>query len=348
MARCATGDPRRLWEGQMKAAQLLDYGPAENFRIVDLPEPRPGRGEVRIRVQFAGLRWGDIMNRHGVPVRAATPPFVPGQEVAGVVDAVGEGVDRFGAGDRVVALPTAGGYAEWVCVPAEVVERVPDHVSLPSSLVYRVNLLTAYLAVCEWAKVQDGESVLVHAAAGGVGSLAVQVLKRRFSDVTVIGIAGSEAKCEAALLHGADHAVDRSTQDYVAAVERIVGAKAPGFAPGAPPAGVDVALNGVGGPTLRTDRRVIKRLGRWVLFGTVAGMEAVNVFEHAYDSITILPFSMIPFLGTEAMARASRFAAEWLATEELLEPVIHPLEDIVEVQRDMEAGRTSGKVVFAV
>jgi NADPH:quinone reductase len=332
----------------MKAAQLLDYGDAGNFRIVELPEPSPRPGEVRIRVEYAGLRWGDIMNRHGVPVRAAKPPFVPGQEVAGVVDALGEGVERFGLGDRVVAQPNGGGFAQYVCLPAAAVGRVPDGVSLTSVLVYRVNLPTAYLAVCEWAKVKDGESVLVHAAAGGVGSLAVQILKRRFNDVTVIGVAGSGAKVAEVLRHGADHAIDRSTQDYVAEVERIVGAKPAGFAPGAPAAGVDVVLNGVGGPTLRTDRRVIKRLGRWVLFGTVAGAEPINVYEYAYDSITILPFSMIPFAGTEAMARARRFSRDWLATEPLDEPTVHPIDDIAEVQRAMESGHTIGKVVFAL
>ena len=332
----------------MKAAQLVDYGSADNFRIVDLPDPTPGPGEVRIRVQYAGLRWGDIMNRQGIPVRAVEPPFVPGQEVAGVVDALGDGVDRFAVGERVVAQPTGGGYAQYLCLPAAAVGRVPDGVPLASTLVYRINLPTAYLAVCEWAKVQEGESVLVHAAAGGVGGLAVQILKRRYENVRVIGIAGSDEKVNKVLRHGADFAINRSTHDYVTEVERIVGAKPVGFAPGALPAGVDVVLNGVGGPTLRTDRRIIKRLGRWVLFGTVAGAEAINVFEHAYDSITILPFSMIPFAGTEAMTRARQFAREWLATEELEEPTIHPIDEIAEVQRAMETGRTTGKVVFAL
>ena len=133
---------------------------------------------------------------------------------------------------------------------------------------------TAYMAVYEWAKVQEHEIVLVHAAAGGVGSLAVQILKRKFNDVTVIGLAGSDEKVSAVKANGADHAINYKTDDYVEAVGKIAGVQARGFQPAAPPAGVHVVLNGVGGPTLHTDRRVIRKLGRWVLFGTVAGVAA--------------------------------------------------------------------------
>jgi NADPH:quinone reductase-like Zn-dependent oxidoreductase len=332
----------------MKAALLADYGSADNFSIVDVPKPGVAPGEVLVRVAYAGLRWGDIMSRNGLPARLVEPPFVPGQEVAGVVEAVGAGVEGFAEGDRVVAQPMVGGYAEYVSVPARSVGKVLDGVPLETMLVYRVNLPTAYLAVFEWAKVQDGESVVVHAAAGGVGMLAVQLLKRRLEGVTVIGIVGSDEKAELARRHGADHAINRHTHDYVAEVGEIAGVKPRGFAPWAPPAGVDVVLNGVGGPTLRTDRRIIRRLGRWVLFGTVAGVEPVNLFESSYDSITILPFSMIPFHGTAAMRRANEFVSDWLLHEELVAPSVQPIEDIADVQKAMEAGDTAGKVVFAL
>lgn len=330
----------------MKAAQLLDYGPAENFRIVDLPKPTAGPGEVLIKVEYAGLRWGDIMGRNGIPGRFATPPFTPGQEAVGVVAELGEGVDALKVGDRVVAQPPGGGYAEYVKLPARAVGKAPDHVPLESLLVYRVNLPTAYLLVHEWAKVQEGETVLVHAAAGGVGMLAVQILKRKFKAVTVIGLGGSDEKVAAILANGADQAINHKTQDYVEEVGRIAGVKPAGFAPGAPLAGCHVVLNGVGGPTLKTDRKVIRRLGRWVLYGTVGGVQPINVYENAYDSIAILPFSMIPFAGSPEMARAQAFVAEWLKTEELLAPVIHPIEDIAKVQQAMERGETIGKVVF--
>jgi NADPH2:quinone reductase len=333
----------------MKAAQLKDYGPAENFKITDVPAPKPGPDDVLIRVNYAGLRWGDIMSRNGIPVKSAKPPFVPGQEAAGVVAEVGDRVTKFKPGDRVTALPHIGAYAEYLSMPAgERVAKVPDGVPLRDALVYRVNMPTAYLVVHEWAKVQEGESVLVHAAAGGVGMLCVQILKRDFKNVKVIGLTSSDEKCKVVLEAGADHAINYKANDYVGEVEKIVGAKPRGFAPGAPLAGVDVVLNGVAGGTLQKDRLVIKRLGRWVLFGTPAGAEPINVFAHAYDSITILPFSMIPFAGTPTYERAQAFADKWMQTQKLTPAVVYPLEKITEIQLAMEAGKTSGKVVFSV
>jgi len=332
----------------MKAAELSDYGPAENFRIVERAKPEPGAGELLVRVQFAGLRWGDIMGRRGIPVRGATPPFVPGQEAAGVVAGVGAGVQDFKEGDRVVCQPQGGGYAEYLTIGANRAGRIPDAVPTECALVYRVNMPTAYMLVHEWAKVEDGESVLLHAAAGGVGMLVVQILKRDFRNVTVIGLAGSDEKVAAVRANGADHAINYRTSDYVRAVEAIAGAKPRGFAPAAPAAGVHVALNGVGGETLKKDRRVIRRLGRWVLFGTPAGVDAINPYENSYDSIAIMPFSIIPFIGTPAYARAQAFTTEWMSRQPLVAPTIHPLEDIAAVQAAMERGETLGKIVFKI
>jgi NADPH2:quinone reductase len=330
----------------VKAALLLDYGAPENFRIENVPRPVPAAGQVLMKVEFAGLRWGDVMGRRGVPVRLRTPPFVPGQEAVGVVEDIGEGVSKFAPGDRVYCLPPGGAYQEYLAISERALRRVPDLVSLDQMLIYPVNMPTAYMAVYEWAKVQEQEIVLVHAAAGGVGSLAVQILKRKFSDVTVIGLAGSDEKVAAVKASGADHAINYKTDDYVEAVGKIAGVKPRGFQPGAPPAGVHVVLNGVGGPTLQTDRRAIRKLGRWVLYGTVAGVAPINLFESSYDSITIMPFSKIPFFGTPADRRAEEFTAEWLKTERLDTPTIHPIEDIATVQAAMERGETRGKVVF--
>ena len=332
----------------MKAAQLIDYGPAENFRIVDIPAPTPGPGEVLIKVEYAGLRWGDIMGRNGIPVKGRTPPFVLGQEAAGVVKELGEGVTGFAPGDRVYCLPPGGAYQEYLAISHKALHRVPERVSLEQVLIYPVNLPTAHLAVYEWAKVKEGEIVLIHAAAGGVGSLAVQILKRKFQDVTVIGLAGSDEKVAMVKANGADHAIHYKKQDYVEAVGEIAGVKPVGFNPLAPPAGVHVVLNGVGGETLKTDRRVIRKLGRWVLFGGMGVAEPVNVFANSYDAITIMPFSKIPFRGTEPDRRAEEFTREWMETEKLDNPTVHPIEDIAKVQAAMERGETFGKVVFRV
>ena len=109
-----------------------------------------------------------------------------------------------------------------------------------------------------------------------------------------------------------------------------------------------MVLNGVGGETLKTDRRVIRKLGRWVLFGGMGVAEPVNVFANSYDAITIMPFSKIPFRGTEPDRRAEEFTREWMETEKLDNPTVHPIEDIAKVQAAMERGETFGKVVFRV
>jgi NADPH2:quinone reductase len=330
----------------MKAAQLRDYGPAENFELVDLPRPSPGSSEVLVKVEFAGLRWGDIMGRTGVPTRSRIPPFVPGQEAAGIVVENGADALKFAPGERVYCMPQGNAYQEYLTISERALRKVPERVSLEQVLIYPVNMPTAYMLVYEWAKVQEGESVLVHAAAGGVGSLVVQVLKRKFADVTVIGLAGSDEKVAAVKANGADHAINYKATDYVDAVGAIAGVKPRGFQPAAPPAGVHVVLNGVGGATLRTDRRVIRKLGRWVLFGTTAGTDSINLFANSYDSITIMPFSKIPFRGTPEDQRAEEFTAEWLRTERLDTPTVHPIEDVAAVQAAMERGETQGKVVF--
>lgn len=332
----------------MRAVQLVDYGSADNFRLVDVPMPAPGKDDLLIKVHYAGLRWGDIMSRQGIPVRATAPPFIPGQEAAGIVVETGRGVTSFKVGDRVTALPPNGAYAEYLCISSNArVAKIPEGVPLASALVYRLNMPTVYFLIYEWAKVQAGEVVLVHAAAGGIGMLAVQVLKRRFENVTVIGLASTEKKCESILANGADYAINSQAVDYVAEVARLVGDKRRAFESGAS-GGVHVVLNGVGGRTLHMDRRVIRPFGRWVLFGTPSGAEPVNVFQNVYDSISILPFSLIPFRDTPARTKADEFTDAWMTSEALLSPTVRDLEDVASAQRAMERRETHGKIVFAV
>lgn len=333
----------------MKAIHLDDYGSTDNFRVGDAPKPEPGPHDVLIKVHYAGLRWGDIMQRNGWPTRMRTPPFIPGQEAAGVVEAVGAKVKNVEPGMRVMAMPMDGGFAEYVVVPAMRIWPLPDHVKLEQSLAYPVNMRTAYLIVNVWAKVQPGETVLLHSAAGGVGLLALQIMKRRLKDVRVIALVGSDDKAALARLHGADHCINYKKTDYVEEVTKIVGVKAVGFAGvGVQGAGVDVALNGVSGDTFKTDPKVIRKRGRWVIYGYAGGRATIDTGPFGYDGITIMPFSSIAWIGTPEYDESTKFVQEWMANEELLVPTVHPLEKMAEVQRAMELGQTSGKVVFSV
>lgn len=345
----------------MKAVQLTDYGVVENFRMADVPEPEPGPGQVRIKVAFAGLRWGDIMARHGDPVRRFTPPFewIAGQEVSGRIDQLGEGVSGLAVGQRVFAAPQGGAYAEYVVVPAERVTPLPDRVPLDAALAYPVNLRTAWFLVYPWGNVEPGQTVLVHSAAGGVGRLAVQIMKRKLWGVRVIALCGSDEKVAICQEDGADHVINYKTHDYVAEVEKIAGAKPRGFAPGVDGGGVDVSFNGVRGQTLKTDPLVIRKRGRWVIYGhsgdnltSIDGAhgtrELIDTQPFTYDGITIMPFSNMAWIGQPEQERAKWFVDDWLARETLITPTVYPLDEVPKAQRLMEEGKTMGKVVFAV
>lgn len=333
----------------MRAVMIKDYGPVENLVLDEVPEPDVGPRQVRVDVHFGGVRWGDVMQRNGFPSRARPTPFVAGQEAAGIVVEVGAEVRDIAPGDRVVVLPNGGGWADQVVASAGRVTVVPDHVPLEVALAYPVNLLTAYYAVEVWGKVQPGERVLLHAATGGVGLLALQIMKRRISDVTVVAVVGSAEKAVVASEHGADLVIDRSTTDYVEAIEGALGPKATGFMTGGDRGGgVDVSLNGVSGPTLSTDYKVIRKRGRWVIYGWAAGRGDLDTSKFGYDGITIMPFSSIAWSGTPEHRAGLQFVREWLATEELIMPTIYPLEDAQAAERDLEEGRTVGKVVLAV
>lgn len=333
----------------MKAVFIDAYGGVENLRLGEAPMPVPTDNEVLIKVSFAGLRWGDVMARNGLPSRARPTPFVGGQEAVGVIEAVGAQVRGWERGTRVMATPFGGAFAEYMAVHPTLLQRVPENVPLERMLAYPVNMRTAYYLVYVWAKIQEGERVLLHAAAGGVGLLALQILKRRFQDVAVVAVVGTPDKEKLVTEEGADHVVNRKTQDYVAEVAKIWGPKASGFQMGGEQAGgVDVCLNGVSGPTLGTDWQIIRKRGRWVIYGYSAGRGDLDTSKFGYDGITVMPFSSIAWMGTPEHAAATRFIEEWLRTERLAEPTIYPLAEMREVQRAFENGATSGKVVFKI
>jgi NADPH:quinone reductase len=333
----------------MKAVFIDDYGGVENLRFDDAPLPEPRSNEVLVKVEYAGLRWGDVMQRNGQPSRERPTPFIGGQEATGVIEAVGPEVRKWQPGMRVMATSAGGAFAEYVAVHPARLQRVPEQVPLDVMLAYPVNMRTAYYAVYVWARVQEGERVLLHAAAGGVGLLILQILKRKFSDVQVVAIASSDSKLKRLKSEGADHVINRKTQDYVEEVLKIWGPKATGFQTGGQQAGgVDVSFNGVSGPTLGTDWQVIRKRGRWVIYGYSGGRGRLDTSKFGYDGITIMPFSSIAWTGTPEHAAATAFTEEWLNSERLIEPEVHALADMVDVQRAFEEGRTTGKVVFKV
>lgn len=337
----------------MRAIELSDYGPVENFHLVDAPEPSAGPGEIRIKVAYAGLRWGDIMQRNGKPAKDTPVPFIAGQEVAGHIDQIGDGVTGFEIGQPVFGGVRSGGFAEYVVAPVAttMIVPLPESVALDGALAYPLNMITAHLAVHVWGQVAEGQTVLVHAAAGGIGQLIIQIIKKDFQNVRIIGICSSRSKTELLERLGCDHIIDRKTQDYVEEINRICGPKATGFTTGGQQGGgVDVSFNGVAGDTLPKDEQVIRKRGRWVIFGYAGDSRPtpIDVEPIGYDGITTLFASQIAWWGTPEYDAAVAYTRNWLANEPLIETQHWPLEKVAEAQRAMEEGQTTGKVVFDI
>ncbi|MCB2079999.1 MAG: zinc-binding dehydrogenase [Novosphingobium sp.] len=332
----------------MKAVQLKDYGAVENLEVVEVEKPSVGPGQVLVKVEFGGLRWGDIMQRNGYPSRDMPTPFIAGQELAGTIEEVGEGVTGHAVGDPVIGLVLTGGFAEYAVVDAMRLIPVPREVPLGTALAYPVNLRTAWFMVFPWAKVKEGETVLIHAAAGGVGMMATQILKRKFSDVTVIGLASTDEKCAAGLANGCDHMINYKKRDYVEAVLEIVGPRTHPFDFTTNGGGVDVIFNGVSGDTLGKDANLFRRHGRWVIYGWAGGQGQIDTGPAGYLGVTVMPYSTLAWTFTDEDRQSQEFVRDWLLNEELVEPVVYPLDEARQAQEDLENGRTSGKVVLKV
>src|SRR4051794_5731679 len=212
----------------MRAIQMTEFGGPEVLTLAELPRPQPGKDEVLIKVSRAGLNFADTHTRTNSYVRKATLPLVPGGEVAGI---------RQDTGERVVALTGDGGYAEYATAPAALTFPIPDGVDDGAALAMLLQGLTAYHVFATSAKLQPGESVVVHAAAGGVGSLPAQLAKPLGAG-RVIASASSEDKRALALELGADAAIDADPEGMQ---ERLVAANL-----GEP---VDVVIEMAGGKT---------------------------------------------------------------------------------------------------
>jgi NADPH:quinone reductase-like Zn-dependent oxidoreductase len=238
----------------MRAVWIARAGGPEVLEVREAPDPVPGPGQVRVRVRAAGLNFADVMARLGLYPDAPRPPVVVGYEVAGVVDAAGEGVEAPAPGSRVIALVRFGGHADTVVVAADQALPLPEGMSFEEGAALPVTYLTAYHALFGVGHLRPGQSVLVHAAAGGVGIAALQ-LARTVPGVTVLGTA-SASKHAALRAEGCTHPVDRRAVDYEAEVRRLTGGR-----------GVDLVLDPLGGADWRKGYRLLAPAGLLVAYG---------------------------------------------------------------------------------
>ncbi|MGC8917617.1 MAG: quinone oxidoreductase family protein [Thermoanaerobaculum sp.] len=262
----------------MRAWVAPRYGPPEVLALADLPDPQPGPGQALVRVRAIGLNFADCMARAGVYPNTPKPPFVPGMEVAGEVVALGEGVSEPPVGTPVAAVPIFGGHAELVVVRASHLRPLPAGLSFVEGASLVVTGLTADHALFTVGRVRAGEKVAILAAAGGVGTVAVQMAVKAGAEV--LGVASSEAKRELVRRLGAQEVV--SYQDYPKAVAM----------------GVDVVLDSVGGRLFRCGWRALRPDGRYVLYGfaSAVGRRRVRYLKAAWELArmgTVLPALLV-------------------------------------------------------
>src|SRR5918912_2183759 len=241
----------------MKAIRVNEHGGPEVLSYEDVPDPEPGPGEARVRLAAAGVNFIDVYQRTGLyPIET---PFTPGLEGAGEVDSVGEGVEELAPGDYVAFASALGAYAEYVVAPVE--RLVPFNVTLVEARVAAAAMLqgmTAHYLTHSTFPLEEGQTALVHAAAGGVGHLLVQLAKMR--GATVIGTAGTEEKAKLAREAGADEVILYPEQDFVEETNHITDGE-----------GVHVVYDSVGKDTFDGSLDVLRRRGYMVLFGASSG-----------------------------------------------------------------------------
>ena len=245
----------------MKAIRVREFGGPEVLRLEDVPELRPGPGEIVVRVKAAGVNPVDAYIRSGTYARKPTLPYTPGMDAAGVVESVGEGVARVAAGDRVYLAGTlSGAYAEQALCSASQVHPLAQAVSFAQGAAVNIPYVTAYRALFQLARAVPGESVLVHGASGGVGIAAVQLA--RAAGMQVFGSAGTAKGRELAGREGAHHVLDHSAPDYLERLRALTGGR-----------GVDVILEMLANVNLGKDLQILATGGRVALIGSRGTVE---------------------------------------------------------------------------
>jgi NADPH:quinone reductase-like Zn-dependent oxidoreductase len=239
----------------MRALVITEHGPPDVLREQERPEPdAPGHGQARVRVRAAGINFADLMARSGLYPDAPKPPCVVGYEFAGDVESVGEGVEGFAPGDRVLGGTRFGGYAELVTVGTAELLALPDDWSYEEGAALPVNYATANAGLIRYGSLKQGERVLLHAAAGGVGIAATQIAK--LAGAEVFGTA-SASKHDAIRGFGVDHPIDYRGRDFVDEVRKVAGSKRP----------LDLVMDAIGGRSFRKSFSLLRAGGRLVCFG---------------------------------------------------------------------------------
>lgn len=323
-----------------RAVRIEQYGGPEVLQLTELPVGEPGVGEIRIRHHACGLNYIDVYQRTGL--YASPLPLALGMEGAGIVEAVGEGVTHLQAGDRAAyASNPPGAYSEARVMPAKCVVKLPDDIAFDTAAGMMLKGLTAqYLLkkTLPQGGLQAGDFVLFHAAAGGVGLIACQWAKAL--GLQLIGTAGSDEKCQLALAHGAAHAINYRTEDFVARVKEITGGQ-----------GVKVVYDSIGKDTFDKSLDCLRPFGLMVSFGNSSG--AVPPFAVGSlgpkGSLYLTRATLFTHIATRESTQAMAeelFAVVRSGAVKIRIDQRYALKDVEQAHRDLEARQTTGSTVL--
>jgi len=320
----------------MEAIRIHEHGDASKLVYEDIPVPEPKAGQVRVKLTATGLNFVEIYYRKGYyPVQF---PFIPGEEFSGTVDALGEGVTGFEVGDRVCTASGAGGYAAYALAPAEKLVGIPEQISLEQAAAVILQGMTAHYLATSTYPLKAGETALVHAAAGGVGQLLVQIARER--GARVIAAVSSEEKAQLARSAGANEVILYTQVDFESETRRLTGGK-----------GVDVVYDSVGKVTFEKSLNCLRPLGYMVLYGQASGpVDPINPqILNRKGSLFLTRPTIAHYIQTrEQLLKRASDLFHWMISGYLQVRIdkTFPLKEAGAAHEYMEGRQTKGKVLL--
>ena len=323
--------------GPMKAIRITAFGGADVLKFQDLPTPAPGPGQALVRLAMAGINYRDVYERTGR--YGGTPPMTAGAEGAGTVEAIGEGVTGIAPGARVAFTSLLGAYAEYIVAPADRLIPLPDDISFEIGAAFPLQAMTAHYLTHDYYHVTPGTTVLVHAAAGGVGLILVQMLKTM--QARVIGTTSTEEKAKEVRAAGADEVVLYTKTNFVDAVKSLTNGN-----------GVDLVLDGVGKTTFPGSLESVRTRGTVVLYGSASGpADPFPPNSLQARSLTVAGGTLVNFIAThEELMRRANDVLGLIRSGKLKLKIdrVLPLEQAAEAHRLIESRGTSGKLLLSI
>ena len=325
----------------MKAVVINEFGGPEVLKYIEVDMPTIESNQVLIRVDATSVNFADIMTRQGKFHAAGKPPIIPGMDATGVIAEVGSEVQNLKVGQRVIAFPKTGSYAEYIVADENLAFVLPENVDYRKAAASPLVSFTSYKLLADVGRLVQGESVLIHAAAGGIGTTAIQLAKILGAS-RVIGTVGSESKISTALEAGADDVINYEQEDFVEKVNELTGGK-----------GVDVILDSIGGKVAEKSLDCLAMYGRLVNFGNASGeIGQVKTVDLHSSCRAVLGFS----LGTtrnnrpELLRETAERVLEYLADGRLDIKIgnTFSIEEASEAHRLIESRQSEGKIVLEV